>query len=112
MQHLNCVQKIRTRRNIQWKFELHFLLFQVKEEIVLFPKKKKMYFLPLLINLNSVISRTCISDSLEIIYHYLFLLEIKLFYITLYIDTIMDNTATSILIIKKDTNILLSLGRG
>lgn len=60
MQHLNCVQKIRTRRNIQWKFELHFLLFQVKEEIVLFPKK--MYFLPLLINLNSVISEVKTLD--------------------------------------------------
>lgn len=54
--------KIRTRRNIQWKFELHFLLFQVKEEIVLFPKKKKMYFLPLLINLNSVISEVKTLD--------------------------------------------------
>lgn len=61
MQHLNCVQKIRTRRNIQWKLELHFLLFQVKEEIVLFPKKK-MYFLPLLINLNSVISEVKTLD--------------------------------------------------
>lgn len=61
MQHLNCVQKIRTKRNIQWKFELHFLLFQVKEEIVLFPKKK-MYFLPLLINLNSVISEVKTLD--------------------------------------------------
>lgn len=35
--------KNRTRRNIQWKFELHFLLFQVKEEIVLFPKKKNVF---------------------------------------------------------------------
>lgn len=42
-------------------------------------------------------THTGISDSLDI---------------TLYIDTIMDNTGTSILIIKKDTNILLSLGRG
>lgn len=40
------------------------------------------------------------------------LIKNKIIYITLYIDTIMDNTATSILIIKKDTNILLSLGRG
>lgn len=50
MQHLNCVQKIRTRRNIQWKFELHFLLFQVKEEIVLFPKKKKKNVFPAITN--------------------------------------------------------------
>lgn len=40
------------------------------------------------------------------------LIRNKIIYITLYIDTIMDNTGTSILIIKKDTNILLSLGRG
>lgn len=53
MQHLNCVQKIRTRRNIQWKFELHFL-FMISSERgnCAFSKKKKMYFLPLLINLN------------------------------------------------------------
>lgn len=62
MQHLNCVQKIRTRRNIQWKFELHFLFIISSERGNCAFSKKKMYFLPLLINLNSVISEVKTLD--------------------------------------------------